>query len=91
MGGLAREGSRRDRGAIGAPHPCSSDKLQQKSGPPLSHDIIYIDVPERWVTTSIICLVDTSKKTGPVGGRIADRDAPKLATMLQLLLHTPRG
>ena len=31
---------------------------------------IYIDVPERWVITIIIFLVDTSKKTGPLGGRV---------------------
>ena len=41
---------------------------------------IYIDVPERWVITIIILLVDTSKNTGPLGGRVFDRGAPEGTT-----------
>ena len=52
---------------------------------------IYIDVPERWVITIIIFLVDTSKETGPVGGRVVDRDAPEVDTVYRLLIHTFRG
>ena len=49
------------------------------------------DVPERWIITIIILLVGPSKKTGPVGGRVADRGAPDVTTMLQLLQHALRG
>ena len=52
---------------------------------------IYVDVPERWVIIIIIFLVNTSKKTGPVGGRVFDRGAPEVATTLKLLQHALRG
>ena len=86
--GAASEGSRRDRGAIGAPHPCSWTSYNKKADHHCRMIYIYIDVPERWVITIIILLVDTSKKRGPLGGRVFDRGAPEVATTLQLLQHT---
>ena len=52
---------------------------------------IYVDVSERWVITIIILLVDTSKKTGLLGGRVVDRGAPEVAMLLQLLQYVLRG
>ena len=41
--------------------------------------------------TTIMCLVDTSKKPGTLAGRVVDRDAPELTITLQLLQHALRG
>ena len=79
-------------GARSARHPARLDRCCNKTPAHRCHIIcIYIDVFEPLSITTIMCLVDTSKKTGTLAGRVADRDAPELVITSKLLQHALRG